>query len=73
MGLMPRPGRPPGGGNGSPLPGSCREDPMDRGAWRAGPQGHKESDTTEVSEHARVQCALKAAPTLVCRFLKHVA
>ena len=28
------PGRPPGGGKGSPLQCSCLENPMDRGAWR---------------------------------------
>ena len=29
---------------------SCLENPMDRGAW----PGHKESDTTEATEHARM-------------------
>ena len=28
-------GRLPGGGHGNPLQCSCRENPMDRGAWRA--------------------------------------
>ena len=30
---------------------------MDRGDWRAtvSPQGHKELDTTEVTEHTRMQ------------------
>ena len=28
-------GRSPGGGHGNPLPYSCLENPMDRGAWRA--------------------------------------
>ena len=42
-----------GEGNGIPLQHSCLENPMDRGAWWATrPQGHKESDTTEVTEHA---------------------
>ena len=35
MGSIPRSVRPPGGGHGSPLPYSCLENPMDRGAWRA--------------------------------------
>ena len=35
MGLIPGSGRPPGGGNGSPLQCSCLENPMDRGAWWA--------------------------------------
>ena len=32
-GLIPRLGRSPGEGNGSPLQYSCLENPMDRGAW----------------------------------------
>ena len=28
-------GRSPGGGNGNPVPYSCLENSMDRGAWRA--------------------------------------
>ena len=34
-GLIPGLGRSPGVGNGNPLQYSCRENPMDRGAWRA--------------------------------------
>ena len=34
-GLIPGLGRPPGGGNGTPLQYSCLENSMDRGAWRA--------------------------------------
>ena len=35
-------------GNGSPLQYSCRENPMDRGAWWAtAPWGYKESDMIE--------------------------
>ena len=34
-GLIPRLGRSPGGGHGSPLQYSCLENPMDRGAWQA--------------------------------------
>ena len=42
-------GRFPEGGNGNPLDYSCLENPMDRGVWWGyGPQGHKESDMTEV-------------------------
>ena len=32
VGLIPRIGRAPGGGNGMPLKDSCLENPMDRGA-----------------------------------------
>ena len=45
-GSVPKLGRSPGEGNGNPLQYSCLENPVDRGAWQ-GPQGRKESDTTE--------------------------
>ena len=34
-GLIPGSGRFPGGGNGNPLPYSCLENPMYKGAWQA--------------------------------------
>ena len=38
---------------GNPLQYSCLENPMDRGAWWVTVhRGHKESDTTEATEHA---------------------
>ena len=49
MGSIPGSGRSPGGGNGYPLQYACLENPMDRGAWRAMIQSHKESDSTEVT------------------------
>ena len=45
-GSIPGLGRSPGRGHGDPLQRSCLENPMDRGAWRATVQGHKESDMT---------------------------
>ena len=36
-----------GEGNGNPLQYSCLENPMDGGAWQAGPWNREESDTTE--------------------------
>ena len=42
-------GRSPGGGHGNPLQYSCLENPVDIGAWWATVQGHKESDTTDVT------------------------
>ena len=33
LGLIPRFGRSPGEGNGTPLQYSCPENPMDGGAW----------------------------------------
>ena len=59
---------------------SCLENPLDRRAW-AGycPQGHRESDTTEVAEHAHTQaltfchlpnlCNLFLSASLVSFFL----
>ena len=47
VGSIPGSGRSPGEENGNPLQHSCLGNPMDRGAWRASPWGHKESDTTE--------------------------
>ena len=35
MGSIPGSGRSPGRGQGNPLQQSCRENPMDRGAWHA--------------------------------------
>ena len=35
LGLIPGPGRAPGGENGNPLQYSCQDIPMERGAWLA--------------------------------------
>jgi len=48
-GSFPGSGWYPGGGNGNPLQYSCLENPMDRGAQWASPQGRKELETTEVT------------------------
>ena len=53
LGSTPGSGRSLGGGHGKPLQYSCLENTMDRGAWWAkSPQGCKESDMTEVTQHA---------------------
>ena len=47
VGLIPGSGRSPGEGDGYPVQYFCLENPMDRGAWRASRQAHKESYMTE--------------------------
>ena len=42
---VPRTGRSPGEGNGTPLQYSCLENPMDGGAWRATVPGVAETRT----------------------------
>ena len=56
MGLIPGRRRYTRGGHGNPLKYSCPENPMDRGAWLATglQQGHKESDTTETTQHTHI-------------------
>ena len=44
---LPRLGRSPGVGNGTPLQCSCLENPMDGGAWQAAVHGVAESDIPE--------------------------
>ena len=45
LGSIPGLGRSPGAGNGNPLPYSCLENPMDRGAWWAAVRGVAKSQT----------------------------
>ena len=45
LGSIPGSGRSPGGGNGNPLQHSCRENSMDREAWRATVHGVSKSQT----------------------------
>ena len=45
VGLIPRSGRSPAGGNGIPLQYSCLGNPMDRGAWWSTVHGIAKSQT----------------------------
>ena len=51
MGLIPGSGRSPGGGHSKPLPYSCLEKPMDRGAQGAIVHWVAQSNTTEGTQH----------------------
>ena len=64
-------GRSPGGGHGNPLPYSCLENPMDRGAWLATVHGIAESRTRLkwLSTHAFKHVLLWVIPL---GFLKQV-
>ena len=53
VGSIPELGRSPGGRNSNPLQYSSLENPMNRGDWRATVHGVAESDTAEMTEHAR--------------------
>ena len=51
--MIPGLGGSPGEGNGNRLQYTCLGNPMDRRAWQATAHGAaKESDVTEVTEHA---------------------
>ena len=54
-GLIPGPGRSPGGGHGNPLQNSYLENPPgQRGLTGYSPWGHKELDMSKATEHARM-------------------
>ena len=46
-GLIPGPGRSPGGGHGNLVQNSCLENPINRGPWRASAHRAAESDMRE--------------------------
>ena len=53
VGSIPGSGRSSGEGHSNPLQYSSLENPMNRGDWRATVHGVAESDTAEMTEHAR--------------------
>ena len=62
VGSIPGSGRCPGAGHGNPLQCSCLENPLGQKSLEGhGLQGHKESDTTEVTQHTRILSTLKTA------------
>ena len=50
-GLIPEPGRSPGGGHGNPLQCYSLENPMDRRAWRATVYRVAESNMIKATQH----------------------
>ena len=58
-GLIPGLRRSPRRGHVKPLQYSCLENPRDREAWWASPQGHKESDTSELTSHASMHTSIE--------------
>ena len=61
LGSIPGSGRSPGGGHGNPLPYSCLENPMGRGAWWA--RVHRVTKSQTQLKHARVFCMGESAET----------
>ena len=55
VGLIPKSGRSPGEGNGSPLQYSCLENFMYRGAWWATVHGIAKSQTRLSDEHFHIE------------------
>ena len=65
--MIPGSVRSPGGGNGNPLQYPCRENPMDRGAWRGcSPRGRKNRARLSDS-HGRTYCLLRRVNCTWCK------
>ena len=59
--FIPGSGRSSGGGHGNPLQYSCLENPHgQRSLVDYSPWGHKESDMTEVTEHAHIYACMQS-------------
>ena len=70
LGSIPGLGKSPGVGNGTPLPNSCLEDPMGRGAWGAIVHGATKSQvrlTTHTHTHTHTQHSRKFLPIHKCQ------
>ena len=73
LGLIPGSGRSPGEGNGNPLQYSCRENPMDRGAWWATVHGVAESDMMEqLTTHHTPLNYVSSEVKLLFKFIKKI-
>ena len=70
-GSIPGLGRSPGGGHGNVPQYSSLENPIDRGALKATVHGVAESDTTEVTWHARMIFSCVYVPHFLYPFLHH--
>ena len=72
MGSIPRLGKSPGGGHGTPLQYSCLENPMVRGAWQVAVHGvaHIQTQLKQLSTHA---CSGMTETFWISHFLKVLA
>ena len=70
VGLIPGPGRSPGGRHGNRLQYSCLENPKDREAWQATVHwvGESQTQLKRLSMHARTQCAITDIFNLILEF-----
>ena len=62
MGLIPESGKSPAGGHGNPLQYSCRENPMDRGAWWATVQRVAKSQIATAAAKSLQSCLTLCKP-----------
>ena len=70
IGSIPGSGRSPGGGHGNPFQFSCMENPMDkRSLVGYSPQGHRELDMTEVTEHTHTHTRAGEGSFCACTHL----
>ena len=66
MGSIPGLRRSPGRGHSNQLQHSCLENPRQKSLAGYSPKGHKESDTTEETQHARTQAPVWFWPGFGC-------
>ena len=66
LGSIPRVGRSPGGGHGSPLQYSCLENPMDRGAWWLQSMGSQRVGHDRATKRTRIHTVGRSSVGHLC-------